>query len=78
MTMSLSLCVCLSVCSSFFSLEHQCIRNMMFQGYLKDVLRAFQHCSKGVLNEILRVFQACFMGVSRVLQGSFKGVSRKF
>ena len=42
-------------------------------GCFNGVLIGFQRCSK----EVQWVFEERFMGVSRILQGSFKGVTRK-
>ena len=63
----MSLGVCLSVYSNFFSLEHS-------KHFKQDVLRELQGCLRGVCLK----FQGCFKEVSRMIQGSFKGVYRKF
>ena len=35
-------------------------------------------CCKGLVKGVLWVFQGCFMGVSRVLEGSGKGVKGRY
>ena len=68
--MSLSLCVCVSVCSHFSSLvclmPHMCLKVVL------RVLDNFQGCSKSV--PFPRMFQVCFTGVLMMFHGCSKSV----